>query len=159
MRYFIGLIFLALHGFTWNPEAGLYEWTRTGSITGIDGKMIGEASISRFDDSWIVAARCYKTGAATAWYRTDDLFAGLGEPVIIEKDRRWQCPRHSYKCADGKLRIFLNNRDWSCKARCRRQSQFFVLWAVPRGRVCSGYKGLMEWLAIQNWSTTTVGKL
>jgi hypothetical protein len=99
--------------FTWNTETGLYEWTRTGSIHSIEGQMIGEASISRFGDSWIVAARCYKTSASTAWYRSDDLFAGLGEPVIIEKGRRWQCPRHSYKCANGQLRIFLNNREWS----------------------------------------------
>jgi len=99
--------------FTWNPQTRLYEWTRTGSTTGVDGQVIGESSVSRFGDDWIVAARCYKTCAATVWYRTDDLFSGLGEPVIIEKNRRWQCPRHSYKCADGQLRIFMNNREWS----------------------------------------------
>ena len=35
-------------------------------------------------------------GTFMAWYRTDDLFGGLGEPVLIE-NTRWQCPRHSYK--------------------------------------------------------------
>ena len=62
---------------------------------------------------WIVAARFFTTCAATAWYRSSDPFAGLGEPTIIEKERVWQCPRHSYRCADGELRIFMNNRDRS----------------------------------------------
>jgi hypothetical protein len=108
-----------LHGsitpvaFTWNAESGLYEWTRTGSLHFIKGANIGETSISRFGDDWIVAARFFERRASTAWYRTSDPFAGLGEPTIIERDRRWQCPRHSYKCADGQLRIFMNNREWS----------------------------------------------
>jgi hypothetical protein len=115
--------------FEWNGATGLYEWTRTGPLTGIPGILIGESSISRIEDSWIVAARCFKTSAATAWYRTDDLFAGLGEPVMAGQ-KKWQSPRHSYRCADDELRIFLNNRAWSPQSD--RRNPLFAIDVDPK---------------------------
>jgi len=123
--------------FEWNAQTRLYEWTRTGAITGIEGKVIGETSISHIDGHWIIAARCFKSSAATAWYRTEDLFSGLGEPVISE-ETRWQCPRHSYRCADGTLRFFLNNREWcptsTGEIRYTRSRWTLLLLLIPNAR-------------------------
>ena len=96
--------------YTWNAGAGLYEWTRTGALTRIPGRAMGETSISRFDGTWIVAARSFVPDASTVWYRTEDLFAGLGEPTLRPGTYG---PRHSFRCADGALRIFLNHKDVS----------------------------------------------
>lgn len=96
--------------YTWNAQTGLYEWTRVGSLHIIPGRAIGEASISRWDEDWVVAARSNCIDGSTAWYRTADLFAGLGEPTL--RDGTWG-PRHSYRCADGALRIFLNDQSRS----------------------------------------------
>lgn len=96
--------------YRWNPRCGLYEWSRVGSLHLIPGRAIGETSISRWEDAWVVAARSNCVDGSTAWYRTDDLFAGLGEPVL--RDGTWG-PRHSYRCADGALRLFCNDQNLS----------------------------------------------
>ena len=69
--------------------------------------MVGETSISRFNSYWVVAARSFNIEAGTVWYRTDDPFSGLGEPVVRTGS---VCPRHSFRCADGVLRLFINDR-------------------------------------------------
>ncbi len=96
--------------YTWNGETGLYEWSRTGPLTGIPGRVIGETSISRFDGSWVAAARTFDGKGETVWFRTEEPFRGLGEPVIRPGS---VCPRHSFRCADGVLRLFINDRNGS----------------------------------------------
>ena len=93
--------------YSWNPETGLYEWTRVGNLHMIPGRAIGETSISRWDGAWVVASRSNAIDPSTVWYRTDDLFAGLGEPTFGHAT--WG-PRHSDRCADGVLRVFLNDK-------------------------------------------------
>jgi len=96
--------------YRWNPDTGLYEWTRVGDLHLIPGRAIGETSISRWDDGWVVAARSNAIDGSTVWYRTEDLFAGLGEPTL--RPGTWG-PRHSYRCADGQLRLFCNDQNLS----------------------------------------------
>jgi len=96
--------------YTWNAQTGLYAWTRVGKLYAIPGRAIGETSISRWDDAWVVAARSNCIDGSTAWFRTRDLFEGLGEATL--RPGTWG-PRHSFRCADGQLRIFLNDQTLS----------------------------------------------
>ena len=93
--------------YTWNAQTRLFEWARTGPLTLIPGRVVGETSISRFNSYWVVAARSFNIEAGTVWYRTDDPFSGLAEPIVRPGS---VCPRHSFRCADGVLRLFINDR-------------------------------------------------
>jgi len=94
----------------WNQQTGLYEWKRTGKIIEEEGLLMGETSISKFEDLWIIALRTWSQGGVTVWYKTDDPFTNLGKPTLHKTT--WG-PRHSYRCADGVLRIFKNDQNLS----------------------------------------------
>ena len=96
--------------YRWNVESGLYEWKDVGPLTTAEGRALGETSISRFADCWIVAARSFNIDGSTFWYRSTDPFETLGDPVSRMGD--WG-PRHSYRCADGQLRLFFSDKDAS----------------------------------------------
>jgi len=96
--------------YAWNAETELYEWTRVGDLHTVEDRAMGEPSISRWGEEWVVASRSNTVDGSTAWYRTPDLFGGLGPPTL--RYSTWG-PRHSYRCADGALRIFLNQQEIS----------------------------------------------
>jgi hypothetical protein len=94
--------------YRWDSDSGLYQWTETGPLTSVEGRALGETSISRVDDHWIVAARSFTKDGSTFWYRSTNPFESLGEPIARMGD--WG-PRHSYRCADGQLRLFYSDKD------------------------------------------------
>jgi hypothetical protein len=96
--------------YKFNSETSLYEWTRTGKLISLPDMVMGETSISCFDDQWIIALRTWSKGGVTVWFKTPDPFNDVGKPYFHETT--WG-PRHSYRCADGVLRIFQNDQKLS----------------------------------------------
>jgi hypothetical protein len=96
--------------YAWNADTGLYEWTRVGALHMARGRAIGESSISRWGDTWLIASRSNHIDGSTVWYRTDDLFAGMGEPILRPCSAG---PRISFRCADDVLRLSYNDRPLS----------------------------------------------
>jgi len=91
--------------YTFNPRTGLYEWTTMGPLlSGAPGKGIGEASLARWKDTWIIAARGGSGGGVT-WFRTDDPFGPAPKPVFPEQPKI-SAPLTAYTWEDGALRLF-----------------------------------------------------
>jgi len=94
-----------------NPARGLYEWVRTGSLTTLERGALIEGFVNRVGDEWIVGARGFsrEIGTETVWFRTRDLFAGLGAPVLTPSPGAPHANRSAYVFGDGVLRIFGGN--------------------------------------------------
>ena len=93
--------------YRFNPRLGLYEWVETGPRAGGEGLGLGEASLARAADSWIVAARSHEGKGEVQWFRTEDPFRSLPPPVA--GDLAPQSPLCLYRCPDGKLRLLTGN--------------------------------------------------
>ena len=88
--------------YVYNPSLGVYEWARTGPF--LFDRPVTEASLTRFADQWIVAARMPgKKGVA--WLRTPDPFVKGPAPIYAQAPGT-NVPRTAYTCADGVLRLF-----------------------------------------------------
>lgn len=89
-----------------NSETGLYEWTKTGQIEKIENINLIEASLLKYKDQWIIHARPrpMEMAGVGVWYKTKDLFGGLGKPIIDYNDVA--ANRSAYLCGDGVPRIF-----------------------------------------------------
>lgn len=86
--------------YRFNPQSGLYEWAETGALINADDRSLSEASIARFGDDWLIAAR---SDGAVGWVRTTDPFAGPHE--VIFRRPAVNCPLSMYRCADGAIRL------------------------------------------------------
>ena len=70
---------LACLKYAFNPKSGLYEWTAIGPLLEA-GKGVSEASLARWKDEWIIAARGGPGGVT--WFRTGDPFAATASRLI-----------------------------------------------------------------------------
>jgi hypothetical protein len=107
--------------YSYNAGAGRYEWVRTGPLlatapqccfVGGPGRLFTETSTLRHRDSWIVLARTGEAASpnapGVAWFRTDDLFAPLPEPVYPGAPAS-KSPGAAIRCPDGVIRLFTND--------------------------------------------------
>jgi hypothetical protein len=91
--------------FSFNIARDRYEWTRTGPLTHVPGRVIGEASVVRRDDHWLIAARSFTHDGATCWFKTSDPFAPLPEPAITPTAPP---PRTVFRSGSGAVWLFGN---------------------------------------------------
>lgn len=98
--------------YDFNPVTGLYEWTRSSTLEPVgEGYEVGEPALVKLGDGeYVLSVRGFNQGGSTYWYRTRDPLSGLGKPTPAP-DTYGQ--RYAFLCADGRLRIFLNNRNLS----------------------------------------------
>ena len=123
--------------FRFNLETGLYEWVETGpAIPTSDQYAFSEGALVRMDDRWIVCVRARRLNAAppdwsggtardrgdTGWAVTDDPFTQMPAPEVVQVPNR-QAPVTAFRCADGKLRMFSGDFDYTQK-RQRRDPLF-----------------------------------
>jgi hypothetical protein len=97
--------------FTFDPGSGLYQWTDTGRAIKLPGRVIGEASVNRISDQYVVSLRCFDysgRSSETVWIKTDDLFGAWGKPTFSTAP---SVPRTSFTCGDDVLRLFCNASD------------------------------------------------
>jgi len=94
--------------YRYNAALGLYEWVETGPFLRDAHWSLSEASLARYRDSWVIAARTGHPAGRIAWARTDDPFASVLEPVYPE-DLSTNAPLTAYACPDGVLRLFTGN--------------------------------------------------
>ena len=92
--------------YSFNSTSGLYEWVETGKAQQIPNRRIAEASLNRINNSWVISIRAYNEGGQTAWYTTSDPFESFGDKTDVKSP---YCPRISFVCADGILRLFCND--------------------------------------------------
>lgn len=86
-----------------NPKTRLYEWTQTGpALRAADGQSLGEASILRYKDSWLIAAR---SGKAVYWTRTDDPWGSHIPALQPAPQPLLQAPVCVYACPDRAVRM------------------------------------------------------
>ena len=88
---------------SFNSSLNRYEWTETGDF--LFDRSVFEASVVRWKDEWLVAARHAKGAGGVAWVRTPDPFTGKVDPLYIGQPKTG-VPRTLYVCADGVLRLF-----------------------------------------------------
>jgi hypothetical protein len=91
-----------------------YQWLRTGplAVERVRGKLM-EGSLNRLaPDDWVLAARARGHhwgkgvyGYCIAWFRTNDPFAGWGDPTYTAIPSSY-CPKPVHLCEDGVLRVF-----------------------------------------------------
>jgi len=93
--------------YRFNARSGLYEWVETGGPLSLPERRLSESTMNRVGDDWIIAFRSSYPDSATCWFRTEDPFDGFGEPTISCPD--CMAPRTSFLCADGTLRLFMND--------------------------------------------------
>jgi hypothetical protein len=88
--------------YRFNPKGGVYEWVETGPflVSGAEG--LGEASIARLPECFLIAAR--GSGMA-AWARTDDPFSRMPAATFTTRPVINQ-PLTLSRCADGVARLF-----------------------------------------------------
>jgi hypothetical protein len=102
--------------YTFNPKLGRYEWTELGPFFGLGagapvveatGGQSGvvEASLARWKDSWIIAARGGPRGGAS-WWRSEDPFSGAAPAATNPASPLIAAPLTAYTWADGRLRLF-----------------------------------------------------
>lgn len=87
----------------YNTERGIYEWTETGSS--LYDRPVFEASIVRWENEWLIAARNPNGAGGVPWIRTDDPFSNKSKPQYIGQPKTG-VPRTLYLCNDGVLRMF-----------------------------------------------------
>ena len=111
--------------YRFNDETGVYEWVETAPL--IDEGLF-EASVARYRDSWIIAARPRGEGSPVAWLRTDDPFGGgfhiQRGPGPVQQSRT---PLTIYTCPDGILRLLTGDPEASRYGRNRNP---LYLWDV-----------------------------
>ncbi|MCC6683166.1 MAG: hypothetical protein IT445_19895 [Phycisphaeraceae bacterium] len=96
--------------YVFNEQTDLYEWRDVGQLITLPGRVIGEASVNRVGEEYIVALRSFgynNSGTQTVWFRTPDLFSNWGPPRFTEAP---SAPRVAFSCGDGILRLFGNER-------------------------------------------------
>jgi hypothetical protein len=97
--------------FTFDHESGLYQWTDTGEPTRLPGRVIGEASVNRISDQYVISLRCFEyngRSSETVWIKAHDLFDTWSKPTYSNAP---SVPRMSFACGDGVLRLFCNAPD------------------------------------------------
>jgi len=103
---------IAVLRYRFNVAKGLYEWVQTGPpIQGPVGERIFEASLCRYRDDWIVAARCAER-QSVAWYRMSDLMDEAPAPILPDQPHN-NAPLTVYVCPDGGLRLLGGDFDAS----------------------------------------------
>ncbi len=93
---------------TFNPAAGLYEWTDCGPLS-VAG--LFESAVVGSPDGWTFMARVKSSMAApkggpVAWMSLDDPFGSIPEPTYT--DPISAAPITAFRCADGVVRVFSN---------------------------------------------------
>ncbi len=88
---------------TFNAELNRYEWSETGDF--LFDRPLSEASVVRWGDDWLIAARLDRGAGGVAWLRTDNPFSNKARPVTIGQPKTG-VPRTVYLCADGVIRLF-----------------------------------------------------
>ena len=128
--------------YAFNRERGLYEWVATGPLAGTEERGMFEASLARVGDSWVVAGRPRRNGRrgrGAEWFRTDDPFRRLGEPVYTPTPNA-DTPIAVFMAADGALRLFANDETHRLPNRGGRNPLYMWdvnpdRWAITNQRV------------------------
>ncbi len=94
--------------YSFNPTSGLYEWVETGKAQEVPQRHIAEASLNKINNAWVICIRTYNQQGQTGWYRTSDPFESVGDRTDVKSPYR---PRIAFVCADGKLRLFCNEKN------------------------------------------------
>jgi hypothetical protein len=94
---------VAVLKYVFNPKRQLYEWTATGPFLADPRRGLSEASLARWGDRWVIAART--AGDGVAWVTTADPFAMMPRLQFTTKPAG-SAPRTLFRCADGVLRLF-----------------------------------------------------
>lgn len=91
--------------FRFDDRDKCYHWVETGELF---GEGVIEPSLARFGSDWVIGAR--SSTCPVLWGRTNDLFGGK-IPLESAKDTGSRnVPFTLYRCADGHLRWFSNDR-------------------------------------------------
>ncbi len=96
--------------FAFNEKRGLYEWVDVGRTIAIPDRLVGEASVNRVQNRYLIALRCFEydnRGSDTCWFSTEDLFGDWGTPTFTPSS---PVPRIAFVCGDGVMRLFSNSR-------------------------------------------------
>ena len=97
--------------YVFNSESGVYEWMETGPMLFDGSKTFSDASLARYQDYWVAAARTdhvinhEKFGQGLGWVRLEDPFKAP-EEIIYPDEPPAQVPIHVSWCPDGVLRVF-----------------------------------------------------
>ena len=135
--------------YRFNPDTNLYEWVRTGVRQKSEpgkGKMF-EGSINRVGDQWILCVRNRGhvlsgfRGSCTAWYRTDDPFAGFGKPIYAPIPSSY-CPRVAHLMPDGVLRIF--SGDFAASPHRQKRDPLFCWDVDPKTFAASNPRTILD---------------
>lgn len=107
--------------YAFNAARGVYEWVQTGPLLPTapqscylegTGRQLTETTVLRHRDSWVVLARSAERSSTTspgpAWFRTDDLFKPLPEPIYPGAPLN-KSPGGAFRCPDGAMRLFTND--------------------------------------------------
>lgn len=92
--------------YRYNPKMGRYEWTQIGPLAGGPGNPIGEASLARYGERWVISAR-RERGAA--WVLAEDPFGPL-PAAVLPAEPATNVPLTAYTGPDGVLRLFTGDR-------------------------------------------------
>jgi hypothetical protein len=94
--------------YRFEARAGRYEHVQTGPLLGGPGTQAGglsEASLLRYRDDWIIAARRHDPKEKTvAWARLHDLFAEVPR-FAASPNHHNHAPLAAYGCPDGVVRL------------------------------------------------------
>ena len=101
---------IAAHKYRYDADTRTYQWVQTGTLFG-DG--LSEASVARFGDDWVIAARPRvdpdSMGSPAGWIRTDDPFAGTA-PIVRPSQPLIKAPLTAYMFPDGQLRLLTGDQ-------------------------------------------------
>jgi len=95
--------------YSFNVSTGRYEWVQTGRLFEVPEKHVGECSLARIGEDWLIAMRSENLEAQTCWFKTSDPFGALGKPAWTGPEV--SVPRTMYACADGVIRLFTNEKN------------------------------------------------
>jgi hypothetical protein len=113
--------------YTFNSQRRLYEWTATGPFLSDPRRGLSEASLARWGDRWVIAART--AGDGVAWVSTDNPFAATPRPRFTTSPAG-SAPRTLFLCPDGVLRLFTGDTSVS---RSRNARDPLYCWDVDPG--------------------------
>jgi hypothetical protein len=124
---------LAAMKYRYHPGRGVYEWVEIGPRIAHEPGRLHEAGLSRVGDEWIISAR-QPAAAGVAWFRTQDPFAGVSEPLLPQTPRS-NSPLTAFVCADGVLRLFTGDAQAS---PYRNGRDPLYMWDVDVAHGCEG---------------------
>jgi hypothetical protein len=91
--------------YRYDAESGLYQWVETGPVLGEPGLHLHEASLLRYAQGWVIAARAEP--GPIAWFLTDDPFGNPQQAVRGDFDPK--SPIAAYTAPNGAVFLITGN--------------------------------------------------